>query len=181
MRRSRDNYPTPHWCFEQIYRQLPMAEWDFTQFTSALEPAAGDGRIAGFLEMFMPNRVRRLDIDQGLNFFQQFNHHLPWNPVSRQPRYAFDLIMTNPPYTKAFEFVQKSLQLAPTVIMLLRLGFLASNARADFLRTHEPTKLIVLSNRPSFTGNGTDWYDYAWFVWDRSGRIKPGITHITKP
>lgn len=96
-----------------------------------------------------------------------------------------DLILTNPPYKIALEFVEKALLEASltedvnvhgriprhekgvpqgVVAMLLRLPWLASQKRAAFLRKNTPS-VYVLSRRPSFTGQGTDATDYAWMVW----------------
>lgn len=51
--------------------------------------------------------------------------------------------------------------------MLLRLAFLESKKRCDFWQKHPVSKLYVLSERPSFTGAGTDATAYAWFVWNK--------------
>ena len=39
---SQDFYPTPAWCYENL-------EIDWTQFSTAHEPCAGDHRIVDFL------------------------------------------------------------------------------------------------------------------------------------
>jgi hypothetical protein len=87
---------------------------------------------------------------------------------------ASDLILTNPPYAFAMEFVLRGVREAKrgtTVAMLLRLAFLASQARHAF-HAAQPADVFVLSKRPSFTGGGSDSADYAWFVWGpgRGGR-----------
>lgn len=87
---------------------------------------------------------------------------------------ASDLILTNPPYVLATEFVLRGVREAArgtTVAMLLRLAFLASQARHALHASH-PADVFVLSKRPSFTGGGNDSADYAWFVWGpgRGGR-----------
>jgi hypothetical protein len=85
----------------------------------------------------------------------------------------YDLVMTNPPYVTAFQFAQIGLsRLAPggTLVLLLRLGFMASQTRARWLRDHMPHHVYVLSARPSFDGVGTDASDYGWFVWKNSGK-----------
>lgn len=53
------------------------------------------------------------------------------------------------------------------VVMLLRLAFLEGQARGRGLwREHPPTRVRVLTRRPSFTGNGkTDATAYAVFEW----------------
>ena len=37
--------------------------------------------------------------------------------------------------------------------------------RFEFWKRHKPSALFILSDRPSFTGQGTDSSVYAWVVW----------------
>lgn len=90
-----------------------------------------------------------------------------------QPEQKYKTIITNPPYSLAMEFILKSFELVEPdgeVIMLLRLAFLESKKRYDFWQKHPVNKLYILSERPSFTGKGTDATAYGWFVWDNSGK-----------
>lgn len=83
----------------------------------------------------------------------------------------YSTIITNPPYSLAQQFVEKSFELAgkdTDIIMLLRLAFLESKKRRDFWQRHPVSGLYVLSERPSFTGSRTDSAAYAWFVWNKS-------------
>jgi hypothetical protein len=79
-------------------------------------------------------------------------------------------IIGNPPFSLAFEFTQTCVESpARYVALLLRLNFLASATRKDFVNKHPPSHLGILSKRPSFTNDGkTDSSDYAWFIWDRT-------------
>ena len=88
----------------------------------------------------------------------------------------FDLIMGNPPYSLAEEFVRKSYRLLEEkgqVFFLLRLAFLESKKRHFGLFTdHPPKRVYVLSRRPSFftTKDGsktTDALSYAMFLWQK--------------
>ena len=81
-----------------------------------------------------------------------------------------DVIITNPPFSLAMEFLNKSLAVTTEkgiVIMLLRLGFMASKKRYEFMKENPPTDLYILHKRPSFTGKGTDSQEYAWCIWDK--------------
>jgi len=74
-------------------------------------------------------------------------------------------VVMNPPYSYAREFVDAGLQVADTVVALLRVNWVASRKRKEWHRLH-PSDLHVLDKRPSFTGDGkTDATEYAWFVW----------------
>ncbi len=80
-------------------------------------------------------------------------------------RIYWDVIITNPPFYLAEEFVRKALNHATHVAMLLRLAFLESRKREAFHQAHL-SDVYVLSRRPSFTNNGaTDNSAYAWFHW----------------
>lgn len=87
------------------------------------------------------------------------------------------LIVGNPPYSLAEEFVRKSLSLVDSyngyVFFLLRLAFLESKKRYfGLFKEHPPMKVWVLSRRPSFftTKEGrktTDALSYAMFLWKK--------------
>ena len=143
MRNPNDYYPTPTWCYEH----LPI---DWSQFKTALEPCKGDGRVVSFLES-KEMKVDWCEIQEGKDFFDHDGE--------------YDLIFTNPPFSLAQEFIEHSMMLSTTVIMLLRINFLGSQKRYDFWQQFPPDGLFILSKRPSFTGKGTDSIDYAWFVW----------------
>jgi hypothetical protein len=81
---------------------------------------------------------------------------------------VFYVVITNPPYNQALEFVETSMRWGRIVVMLLRLNWIASAKRHAFVRDHPPD-VYVLPNRPSFTGKGTDATEYAWFVWGMGG------------
>jgi len=158
VRNAYDYYATPEWCYEK----LPI---DYSKYKSALEPCAGDYRIATFLEDKGIEFVDTCEIQENRDFFDYSG--------------KVDLIFTNPPYSIALEFIEKALQHADTVIMLLRINFLGAQKRHTFFSNNEPDALYVLSKRPSFTGKGTDSTEYAWYVWQNKEKyINPGIYHI---
>jgi 16S rRNA A1518/A1519 N6-dimethyltransferase RsmA/KsgA/DIM1 with predicted DNA glycosylase/AP lyase activity len=159
-RSSDDFYATPHWVVHRLLEKivLPGGNW--------LEPGAGEGNII--------RAVNRPDVNwTALELRKECRPHLqriePCPEIiitdkfvakvedRRKPLYGrkFDVALGNPPFSLALEFVQESLDLADTVVMLLRLNFLASSTRAEFMRSWIPD-VYVLPNRPSFTGKGTD-------------------------
>ena len=155
---ATDFYPTPLWCAENL-------DVNWSLFKTAHEPCKGDGRLYEWLKT-KGLSTTYTEITEDLDFFE-------WNN-------KVDLIFTNPPFSIAQEFIDHSLKNADTVFMLLRLNYLASIKRYDWWVNQSPTALYVLSKRPSFTGSGTDATDYAWFVWDKTGRIPAGV-HFVKP
>jgi hypothetical protein len=88
---------------------------------------------------------------------------------SRQP----ELIIGNPPYSLAEEFVRKSFDLLVDggyIFFLLRLAFLESAKRIPLYKEFPPKRVYVLQRRPSFfSSNGktrtTDATSYAMFLW----------------
>jgi hypothetical protein len=82
---------------------------------------------------------------------------------------GFAVALGNPPYRLAAEFIQRSLEVAQTVCLLLRVNFLASARRNEFMRSHVPDTYII-PNRPSFSGTGTDSPEYAWLIWTQDKR-----------
>jgi hypothetical protein len=135
-------------------------------------------RAAAFSKTFGPNG--------GINCFD-FRHYAF---SCRRDGLDFDLVITNPPFALAMEFVEEALSITRfggMVAMLLRLPWLASQKRAPWLRRHTPS-VYVLPKRPSFyegapptpqptlfgddaaedaKGSGTDATDYAWMVWSK--------------
>ena len=141
----------------------------------ALEPSCGQGAFARALqESHMPaDEMLLIDIqDQAAHledlenclFMQgRFEHLVPELEEVRP-----DLILGNPPYSQAEEHVRLSLDLVAlngTVAFLLRLAFLESLERIPFWKDHPAESVYVLSERPSFTGGGTDNCAYGFFVW----------------
>ena len=93
----------------------------------------------------------------------------------------YDVIIGNPPYSLAQEFIDKSLELlipGGRLIFLLRTNFLESKKRFEWWQNKIPSGLYVLSKRPSFTGKGTDATSYSWFIWERREDAKQTLKVI---
>jgi len=168
-----DFYPTPAWTTRALLNFCPPTDLYGESFLDMLiEPCAGDGAIVRELRAAYPRAnivaIELRDTAAALaaagastiicaDFFSTTIAHNA-------------SVIGNPPFSLAFEFAEKCVDsLARYVALLLRLNFLASAARKDFINAHPPSHLGILSRRPSFTADGkTDSSDYAWFVWDRS-------------
>ncbi len=157
---ATDFYPTPPWCYENL-------DIDWSMFSSAHEPCRGDGRIQFFLEEEQGLPCTYSEIMEDKDFFEHTE--------------STDLILSNPPFSIAKEFIDHSLKLSNTCIMLLRINYLGSIGRHAWWKENTPTALHVLSKRPSFTGKGTDATDYAWYVWDKTERLSKGVFFVTPP
>lgn len=178
-RQPNDHYATPQWLIQAILpeiskRLLKIYEEEYVlDGLSVLEPACGiDKNIVNELynlKLPWPLNITSGDITTGQDF------------LTYDYKDKFDLIITNPPYSLAFEFIQRALDLVVPgglVVFLLRLNFLGSIKRAEFLRNHPPS-VYVSPKRPSFVGKGTDATEYAWFIWskpyDNEGQPSPEL------
>ena len=157
VRNANDFYATPSSAF------TPLQPWLRQMPTSIVfwEPACGDRRLIVALEA-TKFQADGGDLQDGYDFLQ--------DTVRR------DAILTNPPFSLAFEFCQHARKLSDNVFMLLRLNFLASLKRKAWFVENEPSALFILSKRPCFTNDGaTDSCDYAWFAWTQ---FHTGIHHL---
>lgn len=158
IRSPRDFYATPHYTVASLLSVLDTQRLSKMTFG---EPCRGTGAIA---DKISAAHHHYAEISEGIDYLI--------TPM------AVDVIVTNPPFLLALEFLQKSLREAQTVIYLLRLNFLGSQARKEFWQCNRPSHVLVLSKRPSFIGNGgTDSTEYAWFCWDGMGLVTadPGV------
>lgn len=168
IRRESDFYKTPYDAVEKVLDAL--GGFYGNEF---LECCAGDGVIVRALRRnFEEINISAIEIREeeksrllyagadavDIADFRQ------WKPDGK-----IDVIITNPPYSIAQEIIEHCFEIAPEaeIIMLLRLAFLESKKRKSFWGKHPVTQIYVLSERPSFTGKGTDATAYAWFVWSK--------------
>lgn len=177
-----DFYPTPVDCVVKLLENE-------TVYGNILEPCAGDGVICSTILQKLSNTmfIDAIEIDEShqdklsdcgaARIFYKDILQVDGNFLSK-----YDVIITNPPFSIAQEILEHILDnvdLEETkVIMLLRLNFLGSQKRHEFWKKHLPDRIHVLSKRPSFTGQGTDSQEYAWFVWDKNGVSKNHINVI---
>ncbi len=159
-----DFFPTPPGVTKAFIESCPLPDglW--------CEPAVGAGHIieaVGKRAAWATYDIR--DVDRPA----LSSHHVSqYDFLKHDETLRFDVIITNPPFYLAEEFVRKALRCADHVAMLLRLAFLESRKREVFHAEYS-SDVYVLSRRPSFLGNGaTDSSAYAWFVWGpgRGGR-----------
>ena len=164
-----DFYPTPSSAIKPLLEKMNF------HGVHIYEPCAGDGAIVKEIKNMFPDAhvsANELDTNHEANLSLSGADRITWTNFLTTKDNGADIIITNPPFSLAQEFLEYTFEnySAPTVIMLLRLNFLASQKRHDFWKKYPPTHLYVLSKRPSFTGSGTDSQDYAWFVWERKNK-----------
>lgn len=86
----------------------------------------------------------------------------------------YDLIMGNPPYAHAEQFIRRSLtqlNYGGVCVFLLRLAFLESQSRGRGLfREHPPERVSVCMKRPVFYGDGGGATAFCYMVWRNGHR-----------
>lgn len=165
-REPNDFYPTPARLCEAIVDSvLPeaanlRAEW------RVLEPSAGDGAFVRVLHSRGVRDVTALEPFHATPHHGSINERLEDHRIDHE---GYDLIIGNPPFKHAEEHVLHMLDLVRPgghVAMLLRMSFLGSKKRGQFLTDHPPAHVDIIRGRPSFSGDGrTDGAEYAVFHW----------------
>lgn len=164
-----DRYMTPHWCVRQCMRDvLPVLYWNLPENPRILEPSAGDGVFVLKLRMLYPEaEIHAMDLDPTVGPWSFADHSYEGDFLETDFTKVgeFDLVIGNPPYSFAEEFIRESLRLSQNVVYILRIGFIGSEARVDFFRDMAPDYIMRSVHRPKFKLGKTDSCEYAWFCW----------------
>lgn len=195
IRHPDDYYATPGFATRAV---LPVLLPQLPAQPVILEPAAGEGAI--LVELLRAgidlDHLFCVEIDEtrhaacaalGVHAYQMDFRKYADEFRSGGAR-GFDLVLGNPPFALAMEFVRDALSItAPggATVMLLRMPWLGSQERAPWLRANTPT-INQLDRRPSFYegkpptpqaglfgeslvedtgGSGSDNTEYGWFEW----------------
>lgn len=131
-RREGDFYPTPGYVVDELLAELNLFRLAQSAF---LEPCRGDGSL---YDRINARYKLHAELSEGIDYLDtQFT--------------GIDVIITNPPFSLAEEFLEKSLSEAPFVAYLMRLNFLGSQDRVEFWnRMPVLTHLFTMGKRPAF-------------------------------
>jgi len=165
-RKKSDFYETPY-CLTQLLLEKEELE------EPILEPACGNGAIVKIL-LNKYKDIDFYDIQEGQDFFNERN--------------KYRTIITNPPYSLAFEFIQKAKTICPNFYFLLPLAYLHGKKRYDILY-HDPIyplKQIYVFTRYPLLGEtlredgktNTGMMVYAWYHFAKHYRSKPTINWL---
>ncbi len=187
-RAKGDFYETPEWVVDAIVGHLPIGGESVI-----LDAGAGNGAIAARLAQINP-KAEIVGVEKNPELVAKARARNLYSVEFVEADFlkgdaawtitAPDLIIMNPPFSRAFEFIARARELVKrggTVCALLRVNVVAGKCRAEFHRKH-PSNMHVLSKRPSFTGHGrTDATEYAWFVWGPGEHARWSVlTHTDK-
>lgn len=145
---------------------LLMEQESFSPFI--WECACGEGHLSKEFQKAGYHVYSSDLIDRGFGHVQDFLSS------KTPPLPGFDIV-TNPPYSKAQEFVEHALEIVENgrkVAMFLKIQFLEGKARRVLFDKYPPKTVYVSSSRLRCAKNG-DFKDgekssavcYAWFVW----------------
>lgn len=169
-----DYFPTPGWCVDRLIERYRLPHG------AIVEPSAGDGSIIRSCGGNKPpfRRWHACEIDSRFVFELQstgvrvvVGDYLKITSITPDPENV-SLVIGNPPYSLAEQFVRHSRELFPEadIVFLLRLNFLGSEERIALYSEIGVPDVMVLPNRPPFSRNklgkiGTDSCEYGWFRW----------------
>jgi len=189
---SSDLYITPKEALDAIWKEI---ESDITvPFSKILEPCTGLGDIAKYVndntdnftqittnELYPCEDESKLLVN--INYSYDF---LDDNTELAEGKGGFDMIIDNPPYNKATEFVLKGFEYAPIQWHFLRLNFLEGQKRYEqLLSLGKLTDVYIFTYRVS-CDKGYDREEtansvcYAWFRFDNNYSGSPRLHWLTK-
>lgn len=165
-REENDFYATPTEATE-----LFLKNHNLKDVGTFLEPACGQGHISKVLKRYFQNsNIISTDlVDRG---YGQGGIDFLKNDFEK-----VDVVITNPPFKLAYEFIEKSLSVAKKqVIMFAKIQFLETERRAELFENTPLKYVYVHSNRVSpmrngepFDEQGKTWSSamcFCWFVWE---------------
>lgn len=171
-RKESDGYYTPYGLTREFLKQEYADIWNSGR--SILEPACGDGAIVKELLswQFDQEQITAYDIIHGRDFLNETQE--------------FDIIISNPPYSLAKEFIYKAKSLAKNYIAyFLPLSYLHGQERLNTIwkDTAFPLARVYVCSRYPMLGDPlredgkfrTGMQAYAWYVWDMQWEWEPVI------
>lgn len=177
-RKPADLYPTPVEATEALIPVLKaMKRPDGKPVKRIWEPSCGDGRIARVLE-WHGFEVTGTDIREypgyGIGGVDFVNDD-PIETMGWDPREDVDVIVGNPPFSLAEEFIRTARKYCPNVVMLLKQTYWNTKGRSEGLWFDEtPSLELKLTWRLAFLRKergSSPLMDCMWVVWNHDHGI----------
>lgn len=179
-RSGYDYYRTPVECIESLiaHAQLYPEGTIDQRSASALDPCCGSGTISRALQR-AGWVTHSWDIRPQAEVYGRGNVDF----LASTPGADFvDLIVCNPPYNISKDFIAHALKFKPrAAFFLMRLTWMASSRRKEWLKESCLRKVYVLTKRPKMWDarkpepNNGGMVDYAWFCFQPG---QPGPTEV---
>lgn len=171
-RSARDFYVTPVDAVLPLVREV-CDRWGKVSEPVILDPGAGTGNITRAIRTVWPKaHIVAVEIDprhEAALHAAGASEVVIGDYLTTPLDGGFDLIVANPPFSLAVEFIDRSrehLNLFGIMANLLQFNFLGAEKRVDWWKARPQQAQRTLSPRPSFDGSGADSVDYAWHIWD---------------
>jgi hypothetical protein len=174
-RHDDDFYATPAICTEVLLKRLMQLRFYHMGIYDIWEPACGDLAISkvfqnsGFIvkNSDIVDRCNSRDLrPRGRWFRWDFigdNSDKPLGivgaPLTRTA------IITNPPFKHWLEFAIKSLSYTNEVCLFGMLNYMSGIKRFNQLFSVKPPQLIMVFTKRVEFSNGSNFYDFCWYVW----------------
>jgi hypothetical protein len=165
-RKPSDFYPTPFDGTESI---MPVVNTLLEPGAHIWEPCSGDLHMSRVLEWhgYEVTSTELRDTGQGatgIDFLRDdMQEKLGWNPAD-----DIDMIVMNPPFSLAAEFIEKALSYTPNVACLVKIDYWNAISRLPLWQKHVPAFFLPLTFRLAFLkaerGN-SPLMNCAWVVW----------------
>jgi len=175
-RHKSDYYITPQKDIEEFIYHLQYTVLDKDSASMKkldwLDPCCGgdDKNEASYLsvikKLFNPDNICGIDIRED----SKADIIMNYLDCNKENMSNHDIIISNPPFYLAEDFIKKSLEFVNDggyVIMLLRLNFFGSKKRKQIFENNMPEYCFVHHKRISFMNGATDSIEYAHFVWKK--------------
>lgn len=171
-RQEHDYYATDPKAIDALNSILPLENLE------VWEPACGGGHLSIRMKeygaiVYSTDLYDRGYGDTGIDFFEVEEALAP-------------VIVTNPPYKYATEFVEHSIALnVQTLAMFLKITFLEGQKRRLLFDEYPPKVVAVFSKRVQVAINGdpemftkSSAACYAWFIWEKGYTGKPEVVWV---
>jgi hypothetical protein len=163
-RKPSDFYPTPYDVTESL---MPIVGALLMPGAKIWEPCSGDMDMSRVLEWhgYEVTSTDLRETGQGFGGFDFLNddpvEKWGWSPDP-------DMIVMNPPFSLAKEFIEKALQYTPNVACLMKIDYWNAVSRLPLWQRRIPQFFLPLTWRPAFLqkerGN-SPLMNCAWCVW----------------
>jgi hypothetical protein len=104
--------------------------------------------------------------DHGSTFIQTDREEYDFITGEGTPPSKFDLIVTNPPFSKKDQFIERCISFGTPFAILLPITGLEGIKRGRLLNSMgEDFGVLVFDRRVDFTGKGKVWFNTSWFCY----------------
>lgn len=148
---KQDYYITPDWCIQALLNHPKMAV-EFEKFQVIYDPCCGENKV---FEKFMKKYYPQCEVTSRDKFNNVGTNSYDFTISNeRLTPTEFDLIITNPPFSLKYQFLQICFKLGKPFCLLLPLQTLMTPQRIVLFKTYK-VDIFILSPTPDFPkGNG---------------------------